>query len=132
MRSGEAGKDGGTTHRACALLVDDDPLVLDVLAEVAEAVGLRPVACRTLASARHALREHAPAVAIVDDALPDGRGLDLVQRLRANGNARRTRVFFCTSAQPGRRQEMARVAPVIRKPFALAEVERVMRDAAQP
>lgn len=131
MRSSEAGRVMPGSRQSCALLVDDDPMVLDLLAEVAEAVGLRPVACRTVASAHHALREHAPAVAIVDDELPDGRGVELVRRLRSSGRARRTRVVFCTSAQPDRRREMARLAPVIRKPFALSEVERVMRDAAQ-
>ena len=113
-----------------ALIVDDDPLVLELLSDVAIAAGLRPVACRSLSAARDALAGPVPAVAILDDELPDGTGVDLARELRSSRRLRGVRVLFCTSAEPKRRREIGRVAPVIRKPFALNEVERVMREAA--
>ncbi len=122
----ERGRAGGQ-----ALIVEDDPLLLELLSDVAAAAGLEPVRCRSLSAARDALAGPVPAVAMVDDDLPDGTGADLVRELKSNQRLRGVRVLFCTSAEPQRRREIGRMAPVIRKPFALREVERVMREAAR-
>ncbi len=69
------------------LLVEDHPLVAAGLAVALEASGFEVVEhARTLAEAREALargRARALGVAIVDVALPDGSGLDLVSALSA-------------------------------------------------
>lgn len=123
-------RSGGADHRA--LLVEDDPMMLQLLADVAQRAGLEPVACRSLSAARDALAGSgpAPAVAVVDDDLPDGTGTELVQQLRASPRLRNVPVVFCTSAAPPRRREIGRLAPVIHKPFVLGDVERVLREAA--
>ncbi len=115
-----------------ALIVEDDPLLLQLLSDVAAAAGLRPVPCRSLSAARAALAGPVPSVAMVDDELPDGTGADLVRELKSSPRLRDVRVHFCTSAEPQRRREIGGMAPVIRKPFAITEVERVMREAAGP
>jgi CheY-like chemotaxis protein len=67
---------------------------------------------------------------VVDEDLPDGRGSDLVSELRANPRTRHVRVLFCSGASHSQRQEMARLAPVIPKPFKLQEMERALAEVA--
>lgn len=114
-----------------AYVVEDDRMMLRLLSEVAASVGLEPLAFTRLSSARRALRERLPSVLLLDDDLPDGRGADLLRELRADPRTRHVEVIVCTSADPTRRQQIARLAPVIAKPFSLAEVEDALREVAQ-
>lgn len=111
---------------ASAFVVEDDVMMLRLLSEVTRAAGLEPMAFTRLSTARRALRERLPAVLVVDDDLPDGRGADLVRELRASPRTRGVRVIFCTSAGSARRRQIAALAPVVQKPFQLAEFERVL------
>lgn len=113
-----------------AYVVEDDVMMLRLLSEVAASVGLEPLAFTRLSAVRRALRERLPAVLLLDDDLPDGRGADLLRELRADPRARDVEVIVCTSAGAARRQEIERLAPVIAKPFPLAEVEDALRAVA--
>jgi DNA-binding response OmpR family regulator len=113
-----------------AFVIEDDVLTLALLSDLAEMCGFEPVAFTRISSAREALRGLAPAIMVVDDDLPDGRGTDLVREVRANPRTAGVRVVFCTAAGPSRRREIAQVAPVIAKPFRVREVERVLQEAA--
>ncbi|HEY7846555.1 MAG TPA: response regulator, partial [Candidatus Limnocylindria bacterium] len=110
-----------------AFVIEDDVLTLALLSDLAEMCGFEPVAFTRISSAREALRGLAPAIMVVDDDLPDGRGTDLVREVRANPRTADVRVVFCTAAGPSRRREIAQVAPVIAKPFRVREVERVLQ-----
>jgi DNA-binding response OmpR family regulator len=118
-------------HPPAAYVVEDDMMMLRLLSEVAASVGLVPLAFTRLSSARRALQERLPSVLLLDDDLPDGRGADLLRELRADPRTRHVEVIVCTSADPDRRQQLARLAPVIAKPFSLAEVEDALREVAQ-
>jgi DNA-binding response OmpR family regulator len=113
-----------------AFVIEDDVLTLALLSDLAEMCGFEPVAFTRISSAREALRGLAPAIMVVDDDLPDGRGTDLVREVRANPRTADVRVVFCTAAGPSRRREIAQVAPVIAKPLRVREVERVLQEAA--
>lgn len=117
----------GRDHAPPAYVVEDDVMMLRLLSELAVSAGLEPLPFTRLSSARRALRERLPAVLLVDDDLPDGRGADLVRDLRADPRTRGVRVIVCTSAGERRRREIARLAPVVRKPFAIAEMEEALR-----
>ena len=113
-----------------AFVVEDDLQTLALLSDLAAMCGFEPVAFTRISSARAALRARTPAVLVVDDDLPDGRGGDLVREVRANPRTRRMRVIFCTAADAPRRREIAELATVIQKPFRLRDVERVLHEAA--
>ena len=124
-------RDQGVSRPPPAYVVEDDVMMLSILSELTASVGLEPLAFTRLASARRALRERLPAVLLLDDDLPDGRGADLLRELRADPRTRHVDVIVCTGAGPARRQQIARLAPVIAKPFSLAQVEEALRDVAQ-
>lgn len=115
---------GGDGHRA--VLVEDDLGTLDLLRDVATAAGWDAAGFTRLATARRDVREHLPELVVIDEDLPDGRGLDLVRELRANPRTRDVKVLFCTGVEGRRREEIAQLAPVIDKPFRLRELESAL------
>lgn len=116
--------------RPRAFVIEDDVPTLALLSDLAEMCGYEAVAFTRLGSARRALRDRVPSVMVVDDDLPDGRGADLVRDMQANPRTDHVRVVFCTAADASRRREMARLAPVIPKPFRVGDVERALSEAA--
>lgn len=65
------------------LLVDDDEIFVTRLARAMERRGFTPRIATSVAAARDALIEKAPAYAVVDLRLEDGSGLDVVDALRS-------------------------------------------------
>lgn len=116
--------------RPHAFIIEDDVQTLRLLTELVASNGLEPLAFTRISSARRALSERVPAVMVVDDDLPDGRGAELVSELRANPRARHVKVLFCTAAEPARRREIAQLGPVIAKPFRLKDIERALAEVA--
>src|SRR5687768_1381094 len=64
------------------LIVDDTATVRTDLADALEAAGFRAVSCASVAEARTALRTQPIALAILDDQLPDGTGIELLELIR--------------------------------------------------
>jgi DNA-binding response OmpR family regulator len=116
--------------RPRAFVIEDDMQTLRLLTELVASTGMEPLAFTRLSSARRALSERVPAVMVVDDELPDGRGAELVSELRANPGARHVKVLFCTAAEPARCREIAQLGPVIGKPFRLNDIERALAEVA--
>jgi two-component system OmpR family response regulator len=68
---------------ATVLLVDDDPMVLEVLSEVAAGTGAKVVACRHGADCRRAMRRlGGRTVLLADVELPDCSGRQLANEFR--------------------------------------------------
>lgn len=63
------------------LLVDDDPVVLVLLAALLQAEGWQVAEATSIADAERALGAAAPDVVVLDEQLPDGRGTALAARL---------------------------------------------------
>lgn len=64
------------------LLVDDDEIFLNRLARAMEKRGFEVIRANSVATAKEAIVQHAPAFAVVDLRLDDGYGLDVVDALR--------------------------------------------------
>jgi DNA-binding response OmpR family regulator len=65
------------------LLVEDDPVLLTFLADNLSADGYEPLLAETVRDGLRQLEYKRPDLAIVDIGLPDGSGLDLIDRVRA-------------------------------------------------
>jgi DNA-binding NarL/FixJ family response regulator len=73
-----------TTPRTSVVVVDDHDVVRRELAALLTAAGLDVVAeARSLAEGRRVLRATRPDVAVVDDGLPDGSGVEFCRELPA-------------------------------------------------
>lgn len=105
-------------------------MVGHLLGELATSVGLQPRHFTRLADARRAIREGAPAVLVIDDDLPDGRGGDFVRELKEDPRTENVPVVMCTGAGPVRRRQMSRFVPVVHKPFDVNEMAEILRRLA--
>lgn len=111
-------------------VVDDDDATLALLRDVAEEAGWEARGFARLAPLRAALRARRPAMLILDDELPDGRGGDLARELRGDPDMAGVPMLVCTAAHPMRQAEIGGWAPVVSKPFDLGEIERFLDAAA--
>ncbi|MBT6276174.1 MAG: sigma-54-dependent Fis family transcriptional regulator [Chromatiales bacterium] len=66
----------------CALIVDDEPDIRELLAMTLSRMGVEPVGAGTVAEAKLALSNHQIALCLTDMRLPDGDGIDLVRHIQ--------------------------------------------------
>jgi len=112
-------------------VVDDDAATVELLCEVARERGWAAHAFSQLGPLHRALEERHPALLVLDDELPDGRGGDLAGQLRRDPATAEIPLLVCTAAHPMRQAEIGSWAPVVSKPFDIDELERFL-DAAAP
>jgi len=65
------------------LIIDDDPMVQAAIAAFLTELGFNVHSASTLAGARESVAARSYEVAIIDQRLPDGSGIDLIRELRA-------------------------------------------------
>lgn len=128
-RSAAARQDRFHAPKPVVFVVDDDLATRGLLGEVAEEFGWAVRRFSRLAALRSAIVDAPPSLLILDDDLPDGRGGDLARELREHPRLSHVPVLVCTAAQPMRRAEIGAWAPVVSKPFDLAEIERFLATA---
>jgi DNA-binding response OmpR family regulator len=111
-------------------ILDDDASTADVVREVAEDSGWIAHQFGRIADVRGFLGRRHPALLIVDDDLPDGRGGDLVRELRDDPATADVATVVCTAAPVGRQEEIGQWAPVISKPFEVSDIEEHLKARA--
>ncbi|MGH2383474.1 MAG: response regulator [Candidatus Limnocylindria bacterium] len=112
-------------------VVDDDVPTLELLCEIARDAGWSARGFTRLSELRRSLDTTTPALLILDDDLPDGRGGDAARDLRFSDRLADVPTLVCTAAHPMRRAEIGAWAPVIAKPFDLTEIEAFLGAAAR-
>lgn len=124
-------------ERRRALVVEDDPAIVELVRLYLERDGFAVTAAGSVAGATAALAALHPVVMVLDVGLPDGDGTDLCRRMRAAGDS--TPVLFVTA----RDDEVDRVLGLelggddyLTKPFSprelVARVRTVLRRVAGP
>jgi DNA-binding response OmpR family regulator len=116
--------------RATLLLVEDDPVVGEFLADNLTADGYELLVAETVRDGLRALERVRPDLALIDLGLPDGSGLEIVRRVRgADGVASRLDPLLPLLILSGRTGEHDRVRGLERgaddfvvKPFSYGEL----------
>lgn len=105
------------------LIVEDDLDLGQALLEALKAEGLSALWVRRMADVPHDLGDPAPACVLLDLSLPDGEGLQLLQRWRRNGHTVPVIVITARSALEDRLAGLHGGADdFVIKPFAVAEL----------
>lgn len=124
-------RDGSDTARKDVLVVDDEPYLCDLIADVLEAEG------HTARKASHGLealervREHKPDLILLDLMMPIMDGWEFVQALRAMPQFASIPVVVITAHyQIGRTQQELNARAIITKPFDIDQIGEVVRTYA--
>jgi two-component system catabolic regulation response regulator CreB len=123
------------------LLLEDDSAIAATVAFALEREGLAVERVMLVADAQAALQRERPAAAVLDVALPDGNGLDLCRRWRADADTRTATLPILLLTARG--EEIDRVLGLeagaddyLPKPFSprelVARVRALLRRAAMP
>lgn len=116
-----------TTDQPLVVVVDDDGVIRDLLDFVISEVGCEVHQCATGNEALAAVRDHRPALVLLDLGLPDISGLEVLSSLRAEGIEV---PVIAMSGDPGEASESVRLgaAEFIDKPLDLDELAETVRS----
>jgi putative two-component system response regulator len=86
-----------SSDRPSILIVDDHQDTCEMLARMCERRGLTARYVLSGKDAIDAVREQTPAVLVLDQMMPDATGLDVLERLQAEGRLEKTPVVFVSA-----------------------------------
>jgi CheY-like chemotaxis protein len=98
LSSAPPGPVPATSRPGRVLVVDDHALNLKLLERLLEREGREVRAADSVAAAERVLAEEEPAMIVLDVNLPDGSGLDLTRRLKAEPRTASIPIVACTAA----------------------------------
>jgi two-component system OmpR family response regulator len=117
------GREDAIVAEAKILVVDDEPSILDLLREALRFAGFEVVSADNGFDAVRLTREQRPDLLVLDVMMPGYDGLDVVRRLRGEGN--RVPVLFLTArdeAQDAIAGLTVGADDYVTKPFSLGEL----------
>ena len=117
------------------LVVDDAEPVRKILVQTLRALGFDPVQADSGPAALRLALAAPPAVAIVDQWMPEMTGAELILRLRASTDARvRAMAVIGLSGRPGSERDLlaAGALTFLPKPFHIAQLVAALRLAVEP
>jgi CheY-like chemotaxis protein len=113
------------------LLVEDDKDTREMLQDLLSEFGLQVDTADSVASALHEFGEHNFDVVLSDLGLPDGSGLDLVQKLRAIRPVRAIALSGYGMAEDVSRSQAAGFFAHLTKPVSIEKLEAAIHEAVQ-
>lgn len=121
---------------ADVLIVDDDQNNRLLLATLLRHAGQTPLEACGGREALEIARERCPALVIVDLALPDLSGPQLLRELRTDARTANARIAIYTATQPGAALDelcdLYGIGAVIPKPGDPREILRILTDLLEP
>ena len=113
-----------------ALIVDDEPNIVELLGITLQGMGIAVTGAYSLAEAFARLAEGAPSLCLSDLRLPDGSGIDLVRRLHALHPRVPVAVITAYSSADGAVEAMqAGAFDYMAKPIELTRLRRLISQA---
>ena len=109
------------------LIVDDDDDVRRFLIESLDALGYRPIEAADGPAGLAALAGAAPALVIIDFAMPGMNGAEVAQRVRERHPS--LPILFASGFAESAALEQVAGVPVLRKPFGLDELQAAISQA---
>jgi len=121
----------------CILIVDDNPMILDMLSRRLERRGYKVITAATGGEGMEAARQLNPDIILMDISLPDMDGLDGVRQLKNEEQTRETPIIALTADALAGDRELALEAGCdeydtkpIRLPELLEKIESLTDDPA--
>jgi two-component system KDP operon response regulator KdpE len=112
------------------LVVEDNALVTDAMRVLLESCGHEVVSAETVEEAVTRVEEHDPALVLLDLSLPDGHGLDALERYVAPGRRQPITVALTGHDDPDLRERCLRAGcrDVLLKPVPARKLMAMVND----
>jgi two-component system alkaline phosphatase synthesis response regulator PhoP len=113
------------------LLVDDEPQVIWMLQFSLQAEGYRTLSARNGLAALQVLREHRPALMLLDIMMPVMDGWSVLEALQELDDTERPRVIVVSARASSRDRQKAKelgADAFVAKPFNVDELLRVLKE----
>jgi DNA-binding response OmpR family regulator len=120
--------DNGKSNKV--VIVEDDPVVIELLADELRQQGFEPLVVRRGSTVVKTVKDEKPGAVILDLALPDRDGTQILRELKDDWDAKKTPVIVI-SAYTGRLDHTGRdqAEAVFPKPFDLDQLLGSVRAA---
>jgi CheY-like chemotaxis protein len=115
------------TSARLVLVADDEEDILTLVSTIVERAGHEVVSVRDGAQALAAIRERRPDLVVLDISMPEVDGLEVLRRVRADGETRELPVLLLSArAQEAdvRRGFDTGASAYVKKPFSPSELAR--------
>lgn len=119
---------------ALILFVDDEPLTLKLLSQAAHILGHQALTSATSEEALHLAARHLPDLIVTDIYLATSKGLDLIEKLKAEGATRHIPIVTLSALEPAEVESQARARGAtasLSKPIRLQSLLEVIREHTQ-
>ncbi|HSK20920.1 MAG TPA: sigma-54 dependent transcriptional regulator [Longimicrobiales bacterium] len=113
------------------LILEDDKLIREVVAERLSQRGFEPVVASTLAEARRLIASEHPDAALLDVKLPDGEGTEILRELVASDDVPCVMMTAHGTIESAVAALRLGALDYLEKPFSIDRVEATMRAALE-
>ncbi|MFI5274406.1 MAG: response regulator [Ktedonobacterales bacterium] len=120
----------GLAPRPTVLVVDDEPSIVELIAEVLQNTGYRVLLARDGRAALALARREHPALVLTDRDMPEIDGNGLAQRLRAGATTRNIPVVIMSSTHSTTDDTLH--IPFLAKPFDLDDMLATVAEYVGP
>jgi CheY-like chemotaxis protein len=107
------------------LIVDDEPIILELIRDVLQDEGFTVLTARTGAAALHLVQHTPVALVLTDLMMPNLTGVELARRLRSQPETAAIPLILMSAAMPERVSDL--FVAVIHKPFPIETVVHTVR-----
>jgi CheY-like chemotaxis protein len=112
-------------HMRPIIIVDDEPVILELIRDILHEEGFSVLTANTGAAALELIRQRPVALILTDLMMPNLSGLELACRLRSDQATAAIPIILMSAAMPPGVNDM--FAGVLHKPFPLEEIIQVVR-----
>jgi two-component system phosphate regulon response regulator PhoB len=116
-------------HMAKILIVDDEPLTVEMLSIFLSLSGHQPVGALSANQTWDKLAYEEPDLVLLDIMLPDGNGLEICKKLRADGRWKNLPVIIISAHAPPMLREATEAGAngYLAKPIKLKNLQEALR-----
>jgi CheY-like chemotaxis protein len=116
-------------HMAKILIVDDEPLTVEMLSTFLSLSGHQPIGALSANQTWDKLAYEEPDLVLLDIMLPDGNGLEICKKLRADGRWKNLPVIIISAHAPPMLREATEAGAngYLAKPIKLKNLQEALR-----
>lgn len=107
------------------MIIDDDPDICSLFESFFRPLHISTISANTLKEAVLRLEQFVPALIILDNSLPDGKGIDFIKHLASNIPEAKVIICSADDLEEELKNRAAKVHLILKKPFMYKELRSI-------